>query len=76
MNTIAVLWSTQFVHVKHNSSHFLIQYSYNYSRFEVSSASTNSSHGDTTKNTPELLGVAFAMKYITLNVKAVYSSLA
>ena len=62
--------------MKHNSSHFLIQYSYNPAD-RKSLVQTNIEDMKTRPkiNTPKSLEVGFVMKYITLNMKAVYSSL-
>ena len=70
--TMAIAVSKYETQKQYNSPHFLIQYSYNTGRFEVSSTCMYSSHGGMTKNTPGSLGVGFAMKccYIML----IYSS--
>ena len=75
-STVVTAVCTCETQMQHNSPYFLIQYSYNTGRFEVSSTCIYSSHGGMTENTSTSLGVGFAMKYCyILNVKAVYSSL-
>ena len=62
--TVVTAVCTYEIQMQHVSPHFLIQYSYNTGRFEVSNTCMYSSHGDKTKNTSRL---DFAMKYCYIN---------
>ena len=67
--TVVTVVCTCETQMQHNSPHFLIQYSNNTGRFEVSSTCIYSSHGDTTEYTPRSLGVRLTVKYCYYYVK-------